>query len=114
MSGTKNDQGKIQLSLNPTSALKLMAQVFMFGAAKYSKYNYRGGFDYSRLIDAAERHLHAFKDGEDNDPESGLSHLGHLMCCIAMLIDTIELGTSRDDRDKIEKYLKNSGIETRK
>jgi hypothetical protein len=100
--GTKHDSGKPPLTLVPKAATELEAKVYAFGAKKYGRYNYKKGFEYSRLLDAALRHLQAFNDGEDNDPESGMSHLGHARCCIGMLIDCIELGTATDDRYKRE------------
>lgn len=96
--GTKNDQGKAPLSLIPRSALEPEARVFAFGAKKYSRWNYTKGFEYSRLLDATMRHLVAFNDGEDLDPESQESHLAHARCSIAMLLECIALGTAIDDR----------------
>ncbi len=100
--GTKHDNGKPQLSLIPYSALEQEAKVMGFGAKKYSRHNYKKGFDYSRLIDAALRHVSQFNDGEDTDPESGESHLAHARCCLGMLIECIRLGTAKDDRYKRE------------
>lgn len=98
--GTKHDTGKPQLSLVPRVALEEEAAVMEFGAAKYGRYNYKKGFEYSRLIDAALRHIQAFNDGEDLDPESGKSHLAHARCCLGMLMDIINLGTAKDNRYK--------------
>lgn len=57
-----------------------------FGADKYGRNNWRKGLHYSRLIDAAMRHILAFADGEDSDPETGLSHAAHARCCLGMLL----------------------------
>lgn len=86
--GVKHDQGKPQLSLIPRSALIAEAHVMGFGAEKYGRDNWKHGLHYTRLIDAALRHILAYNDGEDNDPETGLSHLAHARCCLGMLIDT--------------------------
>ena len=102
MSGTKHDQGKPDLTLIPRSALEAQARVMGFGARKYGRDNYRQGFPYTRLLAAALRHITAFNDGEDQDPESGESHLAHALCCIAMLIECQRLGTASDDRFKKE------------
>lgn len=101
--GTKHDDGKPQISLIPRVALEAEARVFGFGAKKYSRFNFKKGFKYSRLIDAALRHIVAFNDGEDLDPETKESHLAHARCCLSMLLDTIDLGTSEDDRFKRNK-----------
>jgi hypothetical protein len=96
--GTKHDSGKPPLSLIPRVALEAEARVFDFGAKKYARYNYTKGFNVSRLIDAAMRHLVAYNDGEDLDPESGESHLAHARCCTSMLMECLNLGTATDDR----------------
>jgi hypothetical protein len=66
-----------------------------FGATKYSKNNWRNGIAYSRLIDAALRHILAYSSGEDFDLETGLSHAAHARCCLGMLL---EMPTEWDDR----------------
>lgn len=81
----KNDTGKPQLSLVPREAIELIAQVMEFGAKKYSRNNFKLGHKWSRCLDAALRHLMAFAHGEENDPESGLSHIGHCMASLSML-----------------------------
>ena len=98
MEAMKFDGGKPPLGLIPRSALIAEANVLAFGARKYAKHNWRGGMDWSRLIDAALRHITAFNDGEDADPETGISHLAHARCCLGFLIEYAEKGLGRDDR----------------
>lgn len=100
--GTKHDNGKPDLSLIPPAGLMEAARVLNFGADKYGRYNFMGGFKRTRLIAACFRHLYAYTWGEDKDPESGLSHLGHALCCLLMLCQIIEAGTDEDDRFKNE------------
>jgi hypothetical protein len=100
VTGIKHYQGKAPLSLIPYEYLTMVAQVFDFGAKKYGRYNYRGGMEWSRVGDAALRHLNAFMNGEDNDEESGMSHLGHAGCCIAMLAFYKLKGVGLDNRPK--------------
>lgn len=100
MSGLKYDNGKAPLGLIPYESLQGTAQVLAFGAKKYAAHNWRGGFEWSRLIDAAMRHLHAFNAGEDLDLESGLSHADHAACCIAFLQAHIKSGLGTDNRYK--------------
>jgi len=75
LAGVKNDQGKAPLSLIDRNAIEQIAQVLAFKAKKYAAHNWRKGIAYPRLLDAALRHLYAFADGEDTDPESGLPHV---------------------------------------
>ena len=98
MSGIKHDTGKPDLSIIPMAALIEEAEGFMYGEGKYGRYNYCEGFKASRLVAAALRHIYAWNSGEDYDDESGVSHLGHARCCLAMLLECERLGTLQDDR----------------
>jgi hypothetical protein len=94
----KNDSTKADLSLIPLVALEQMARAFMFGEKRYGRYNYTAGFDSHRLIAAAMRHISQWQNGEDQDSESGASHLGHALASLAMLLHTMALGTNKDTR----------------
>ena len=101
-SGTaiKFDSDKLPLNLLSTEALNQTAAVLKFGAQKYAEHNWRKGFTWSRPLAAAMRHLTAFNDGEDKDPESGLSHLAHAACCIMFLLEFEKTHPELDDRYK--------------
>lgn len=60
--------------------------------------NWREGFDWSRLIDSAYRHLDDFFTAEDTDKESGLPVIDHLMCCVVFLSVHQKCGYGVDDR----------------
>jgi hypothetical protein len=96
--GTKNDAGKSPISLIPFEAIKETARAFDFGAKKYGRYNFRNGIEYSRLIDAAIRHIGAFYEGQDIDEESGYNHIGHAIANLSMLIYMYENKKELDDR----------------
>lgn len=98
----KFDQGKPELSLVPVDAIYEMCAAFGHGQNKYGAFNYKGGLEVRRLIDAAFRHLLAFNAGEDLDPESGKSHLGHAMASVAMAIDVMKNKPELDNRYKKE------------
>lgn len=98
--GKKHDQSKPDLSLLPREFLDEVSKAFMHGEKKYGRYNYLGGMDWHRLVGAALRHLTAFNDGEDLDPESGNSHLGHAGASIAMLLVYIKRNLGKDTRHK--------------
>lgn len=83
--GKRNDQGKVRYELIPTHLLESTANVFDFGARKYSSWNWLAGMPWSKVIGCMKRHLAAIERGEDIDPESGLPHIGHLMCNALML-----------------------------
>jgi hypothetical protein len=96
----KFDQHKLPLNLLSTEAINQTAAVLAFGAEKYAAHNWRAGFAWSRPLAAAMRHLTAFNDGEDRDPESGLSHLAHAACCIMFLLEFEKTHPHLDDRYK--------------
>lgn len=96
--GVKHDTGKTRLGLISPYALLMEAKVMTFGAHKYAAHNWRKGMDWSRLIDAALRHITAFNAGEDNDPETGLPHLAHARCCLAFLLEYSKTRPELDDR----------------
>lgn len=101
--GTKDDRGKVPLSLMPPEAVFETARVFAFGAKKYCRDNFRNGMDWSRMQDAAERHWKQWQMGEDLDPESGCHHLAHASCCTMMaLVYVLDPGRygKHDDRYK--------------
>lgn len=86
--GVKYDDGKLQYGLLPTKALKGIVEILTFGAQKYSPNNWRKVPDQRRrYFDAAQRHLWAWKDGEENDPESRKNHLAHALCCLMFLLE---------------------------
>lgn len=96
----KFDSDKLPLNLLSTEAMNQTAAVLKFGAEKYAEHNWRKGFAWSRPLAAAMRHITAFNDGEDCDPESGLSHLAHAACCIMFLLEFQKTHPELDDRYK--------------
>jgi hypothetical protein len=96
----KFDQNKLPLNLLSTEAMNQTAAVLAFGSEKYAAHNWRAGFAWSRPLAAAMRHITAFNDGEDRDPESGLSHLAHAACCIMFLLEFEKTHPHLDDRYK--------------
>jgi len=105
--GIKHDSGKPGMSLLSREALEQIALVMDFGKDKYAAHNWRNGFQWSRPLSAAIRHIMAFNDGEDRDPESGLSHLAHAACCIMFLLEFEKTHKELDDRWKPAKKATN-------
>lgn len=95
--GVKFDQDKPRMDLLDPHAMDQLAKVLTFGAQKYAAHNWRKGLHKSRLIGAALRHLFAYLKGENTDPETGLSHAAHAMCC-CMFILGLEHREDLDDR----------------
>ncbi len=99
------NDNKIKWSLVSWKALEPMVKVLMFGANKYSPNNWQKGLKYSEISESLQRHLYAFMEGEENDPESKLSHLGHILCNAMFLSWMFIFRKDLDDRNinKIEK-----------
>lgn len=72
--------GKLKWSLVHFKSLEPLVKVLMFGAEKYSPDNWKKGLDPKEIMESMMRHVTAIMDGEINDPESGLPHIGHIMC----------------------------------
>lgn len=96
--GMKHDTGKYDPTMLSQEMLELVSRVRMFGAKKYSRNNWKKGFKITRSLAAAMRHIISFMNGEDNDPESGLSHLGHAICGLEHAIYDSIHHKENDDR----------------
>ncbi len=101
--GIKHDNGKPDMSMISKDLLEQLAKVRMFGEKKYARDNWKKGFKYSRSIAAAMRHIAAFNDGENLDPESGLPHIAHAMACLEHLLNDFLHHPDNDDRYKESK-----------
>lgn len=85
----------------PGTALFYLGAVMKSGEDKYGLYNYREAGVSSRIyLDAINRHLWSWWDGEAVDKDSGLPHLAHVMACCAILLDCKEQSTLTDDRGR--------------
>lgn len=85
--GMKFDSGKRDYTLVPWDGLEEVVKVLEFGAKKYARDNWKLVEKADiRYLAAAFRHMIAYNSGERTDPETGLSHLAHVGCCILFLL----------------------------
>ncbi len=84
------NNGKPDYSLIPLASMKEAAKVLEYGATKYARDNWKRPTHWSVSFACLQRHLAAWQDGEDNDPESGRNHLGHAMCNILQMLHMLE------------------------
>lgn len=92
---------KAPMWLLPPVALEQTAWVSKFGAERYGPFNWRKtGVCATTYVSAIMRHLNAWRDGEDRDPESGISHIAHIATSCNILMDAEACGTLQDDRNK--------------
>lgn len=99
----RHNQGKPPLGyiLTFPQALTGFAEVCSYGEGKYALYNYLKGAPLSQYRDCLLRHLMAWHDGEDTDPESGCSHLDHVVWNALALSQMSRAQPNRDDRPHI-------------
>jgi hypothetical protein len=92
---------KVPMWLLPPYALQQTAWVHKLGSEKYGPYNWReNSVCASTYISAIMRHLDAWRDGEDIDPESGVTHLAHIAASCNILMDAHQCSKLIDDRSK--------------
>ena len=88
------------MHLLPPKAINEVAKVLTFGAQKYDEENWRKLDNLqSRYTSGALRHIFAHIDSETLDPESGLSHLAHAICCLLFKLE-IELENAKIEEER--------------
>ena len=85
--GIKYDSEKPDYSLIPPLPLEDIVKVLTFGAAKYSRFNWKllKNAD-ERYFAAAMRHMWTRWRGEIYDSESGIDHYAHAICCLLFMM----------------------------
>ncbi|MFA5669984.1 MAG: dATP/dGTP diphosphohydrolase domain-containing protein [Balneolaceae bacterium] len=85
-----------------TVSAAVMAEIgvgMLEGAVKYGRHNYRVvGVRASSYYDAAKRHIQAWWEGEDIDPDSGLNHIVKAITSLVVLRDAMIQNKMTDDR----------------
>lgn len=96
----KHDNQKNMLQLVPPELIFAAGNGVTHGAKKYAPGNWAkgDGFEWSRLYGGLQRHVNAFWNGEDIDPDSGNHHLDHAACMLGFLIAHVKRGIGKDDR----------------
>lgn len=92
-------RAKPPMSPVPANVLAEIGMAMAKGAAKYGRHNWRrAGIATSVYYDAALRHLFQWWEGEDIDPDSGLSHVVQAIAGLVVLRDAMARGMAKDDR----------------
>ena len=112
--GVKNDQDKIQVQLLSPRWLLGVGQVLSFGARKYKSFNWAKGIERSRLLGACLRHVLAYMGGENDDAETGISHLYHASCCLLFASEMHIVRPDLDDRWNEKTWRKNNETKSKK
>lgn len=87
----KHDQGKVRMALVPPKLIEAVGIIRTYGTNKYGDPEGWRKVEQWRYRDALMRHLVEYlKDPKSVDEESGHSHLWHMACNIAFLIEREE------------------------
>lgn len=90
---------KVPFSTVPMEVIAEIGLGMMEGAMKYGRHNYRAiGVRGSVYFDATMRHLVSWWEGEDTDPDSGLSHISKALASLTVLRDAMINDKLTDDR----------------
>lgn len=90
---------KAPMSTVPAAVLAEVGVAMLEGASKYGRHNYRAaGVRSSVYYDATMRHLMAWWEGEDTDPDSGMSHITKAITSLVVLRDAMIQDMCTDDR----------------
>lgn len=92
---------KLPLSLVPGTTKAYLAIGHLEGRLKYGLVNFREvGVKTSIYLDALDRHVEKFKNGEWEDPVTKVPHLANALACLSIIVDAYECGKLVDDRPK--------------
>lgn len=90
---------KAPMSTVPAAVMAEVGVAMLEGGLKYGRHNYRAvGVRSSVYYDATMRHLMAWWEGEDIDPDSGLSHVTKAIAGLVVFRDAMIQGKVEDDR----------------
>lgn len=90
---------KAPMSTVPAAVLAEVGVAMLEGACKYGRSNFRiAGVRASVYYDATMRHLMSWWEGEDTDPDSGMSHVTKAITSLVVLRDAMVQGMCTDDR----------------
>lgn len=90
---------KAPLSTVPSGVMAEVGVAMLEGACKYGRHNYRvSGVRASVYYDALMRHMLAWWEGEDVDPDSNLSHVTKAITTLVVLRDAMMQDMLTDDR----------------
>lgn len=97
----KDRVGRLKAPIHtvPLPVLLEVGVAMLEGARKYGPFNWRDeAISASVYLDAAFRHLSAWYEGEDIDPDSGVHHVTKAIAGLVILRDAIQHGSCDDDR----------------
>ena len=100
--GIRKNEGKLRWGLLPFHAFTEVVEVLEFGMRKYAKDNWKL-LDAETAAESFLRHMVKWQMGEEFDPESGLSHLAHMMCNGMFMLYFREMERGKPDPEEPKK-----------
>lgn len=95
---------KPALELISPFSLERLGEWLRLGAQKYRSRNWESGMPISRVVASLERHIQAFKKGDESE-----DHLAAVMCNAMFILhyeEMIKIGKLPKELDDMPKYLK--------
>lgn len=90
---------KLSMFIVPDTLTICAAMGFLEGALKYGRFNWRiAGVRASIYIDALDRHIAKWKNGQDCDKLTKVHHLDNAIACLGIMRDAMIYGKLMDDR----------------
>jgi hypothetical protein len=108
----KRAEGKPRLDLVPYSIIEAIARQLEYGAAKHGLHDWRKGLPWTYRYASILRHLFAWGQGEDIDPESKRPHLDAAATQLGILIEYRNTHPELDDRWKRQHTGSDNGGQT--
>lgn len=93
---------KIPIHLFPQAAVYMGALGNLDGCLKYGRNNWRAAdIRYTVYLNAIKRHCDALLECENDDPDSGLHHLCHVLAGAGIIADAMAHNVLIDDRNYV-------------
>lgn len=123
--GLRFNSGKTRFDLLEPYAIEQLAKVFTAGSLKYSDHNWLKGMEWSKVMASLERHINAFKNGDDIDYDknckdcqegtckshTGLLHMAHAAWNCLAIVSYYKYHPELDDRIKNKIKPKRIGLD---
>lgn len=96
--GLRYNEGKLRYDLLHPVATEGIVKVLTKGAKKYEPRNWERGMSWTSVLSSMKRHIAAFEQGEDFDPETGCLHMDHVQCNAHFISAFYKIYPQGDDR----------------
>lgn len=96
--GDRYNEGKPMFDLLPPYAVEQVVRALTDGASKYTPNNWAKGLSWKDTMASLKRHINAWEQGHDINPESGVYHLAHSVCNALYLLEFYKIYPQGDDR----------------